>query len=200
MTAYIQEIKTLSRDLDELGIQWALIGALAVSIYGDPRTTKDIDVAVVVADKLELESIVAKLELRGYRNPQSLMHMSPMFQLGVRVMLPRRKPYEIPLDLLSNSSGIEREVVLAASKMEILPSTVLPVASLGHMIAMKILSQDDGERIRDRSDLASLLRNAQSTDLELARSALHLIEQRGFNRGRDLNEILDRFIGLVGDS
>ena len=67
MTAYIQEIKTLSRDLDELGIQWALIGALAVSIYGDPRTTKDIDVAVVVADKLELESIVAKLELRGYQ-------------------------------------------------------------------------------------------------------------------------------------
>ncbi|MEZ5425143.1 MAG: hypothetical protein R2747_02655 [Pyrinomonadaceae bacterium] len=34
---------------DENGIDWALVGGLAMAIYGSERTTKDID---IIADKL----------------------------------------------------------------------------------------------------------------------------------------------------
>jgi len=194
LTAFIEELKSLSRDLDEVGADWALIGALAASIYGDPRTTKDIDVAVVVANKAELETLIVRLCSRGYRDPQSLMHLSPTFQLGMRLTIPSKKSYKIPLDLLSSSSGIEFEVVSSAQRIEILPATTLPVASLGHMIAMKVLSHNDQDRVRDKSDIISLLNKATTVDIDLARGAFVLIEQRGFNRGRDLNAMLEEFL------
>jgi hypothetical protein len=194
LTAFVEELKNLSYDLNEIGARWALIGALAASIYCDPRTTKDIDIAVVTATTAELENLVSKLGSRGYGSPQSLMHMSPTFQLGVRLTIPSKRSYVIPVDLLSKSSGIESEVVSAARQVEILPATTLSVASLGHMIAMKVLSHNERDRIRDKSDLISLLKVATPTDIEMARSAIVLIENRGFNRGRDLNALFDTFL------
>lgn len=194
MAAFIEELKTLGCDLDGVGARWALIGALAASIYGDPRTTKDIDIAVVTADTLELDVLVSKLGSRGYLNPQSLMHVSPTFQLGMRLTVPSKRAYKIPVDLLNSSSGIESEIVSSAQRIEILPATTLPVASLGHMIAMKVLSHDDHGRLRDKSDLISLLKSASAEDIVIAREALVLIKERGFDRGRDLIAMLDTFL------
>jgi hypothetical protein len=45
----------LDTDLRELGARWALVGGLAVSARAEPRTTRDIDVAIVVGSDSEAE-------------------------------------------------------------------------------------------------------------------------------------------------
>lgn len=44
-----EAIKTVAKIADENSVNWALVGGLAMAIYGSDRTTKDID---IIADKL----------------------------------------------------------------------------------------------------------------------------------------------------
>ena len=49
------------------GCGWALVGGLAVSIRAEPRFTRDVDVAVSVADDATAEGLVRDLRAQGYR-------------------------------------------------------------------------------------------------------------------------------------
>ena len=90
------------------------------------------------------------------------------------------------VDLLFASSGIEGEIVASATSMEILPALFLPVAVVGHLVALKLLATDALTRPQDAVDLRALLDVADDGDVELARRAVELIERRGYQRGRDL--------------
>lgn len=89
-------------------------------------------------------------------------------------------------DLLFASCGIEAEIVEAAEVLPITDQLRLPVASVGHLIAMKLLARDDRNRPTDADDLRGLALIAQPEDWQLSHEAVELITQRGFNRGRDL--------------
>jgi hypothetical protein len=69
-----------------------------------------------------------------------------------------------------------------------------PRFTIGHLLALKLLSRDDRTRPQDRVDLAQLLRAAQRPDLDAARHAVVLIQTRGFQRERDLPGDLERLI------
>jgi hypothetical protein len=88
------------------------------------------------------------------------------------------------------SSGIEGEVVAAATRLEVLPQLTAPVATTGHLIALKVLAG----RNQDLTDLESLLPSASVADLDAARSAVKLIQARGFNREQDVVADLDKLI------
>jgi hypothetical protein len=104
---------------------------------------------------------------------------------------------EVVVDLLFASSGIEPEIAEAAEALEIAPALIVPVATIGHLIAIKILARDDATRPQDLADLRALLGSAGPADLSVAREAVTLIEARGFNRGRDLRKALDELIAEV---
>jgi hypothetical protein len=53
-------------DLEAIGARWAVIGGLAVAFRAEPRFTKDVDLAVAVADDQEAEDVVNRLQVRGY--------------------------------------------------------------------------------------------------------------------------------------
>ena len=62
-----QAVEIISRLAEENGINWALVGGLAMNLYGSDRLTKDID---IIADRLlpvEQEQIVGKLKQGGER-------------------------------------------------------------------------------------------------------------------------------------
>ena len=62
-----QAVEIISRLAKENGVDWALVGGLAMNLYGSDRLTKDID---VIADKLlpiEQSKIVGKLKQGGER-------------------------------------------------------------------------------------------------------------------------------------
>jgi hypothetical protein len=68
------------------------------------------------------------------------------------------------------------------------------IASLAALIALKVLARDDVQRPQDRVDLVALLDVASAADLADARRLLHLIEERGYSRGRILGNDLEALL------
>lgn len=68
------------------------------------------------------------------------------------------------------------------------------MARTGHLIALKLLARDDQRRPQDLFDLRALVNVADDHEIELARQAVVLITDRGFNRGRDLQVSLDQLL------
>ncbi len=178
-------------DLDALKVRWALIGGLAISVRSVPRFTKDLDFAVAVTSDSEAEDVVHRLGGRGYR-PVEVLEQEYVERLsGVRL---EHGGSDVIIDLLFASSGIENEVVAGATRLEVLPQLSAPVATTGHLIALKILAG----RNQDLTDLGQLIPAASATDLDTARDAVGLIRARGFNREQDVEADLDKLIADLG--
>lgn len=192
MTDLEEALIRLDTDLQALRARWALVGGWAVSLLAEPRTTRDVDVTVVVASDREAERIARAFLHRGYRYlPESVLEQTAVGRLAtVRFVSPAPTTGETIVDLLFASSGIEPEVVAASSRLEVLPGFFVRVAQLGHMIALKVLAG----RAQDVADLQTLRRYAEDRDLKLARESLELISRRGYDRGKDL---LAEFARLV---
>lgn len=170
-------------DFEVLRLRWALVGGWAVSLRAEPRTTRDLDVTITVASDREAERIAVDLRNRGYRFlPESVIVQTAVDRLATVRFLSPSTPEGCVVDLLFASSGIEPEVVAAASRLEVLPGLAVPVAQTGHLLALKILAG----RPQDLADIESLLRYAEDRDLKLARESLELISRRGYDRGKDL--------------
>lgn len=181
-------------DLATLEQASALVGALAVSTWVDVRFGRDIDFAVAVSDNAAAESLVSALGERGY-----VAVPEETGRVDGRLIFARLVPGDedpeagMVVDLLFASSGIEREIVMAAEEVEIAPGLHARVARPGHLIAMKVLASRR-HRSQDADDIERLLRNISSPELDRAREAIALIEARGFNRGKALNAVLDDFL------
>jgi hypothetical protein len=144
LTSLEASLRRIVGQLRELNREFALVGGLAVSVWADPRLTRDTD--LVVADPSDVTLV----------------------------------------DLLFAASGIETEIAADAARLEVLPEFVVPVATVGHLIAMKLLARDDRHRPADADDLHSLSLVATASDWDDAGRAVELIAERGAARGRDL--------------
>jgi hypothetical protein len=93
------------------------------------------------------------------------------------------------------SSGIEPEVVAEAEPVELLRGLTMHVACVGHLLALKIRSRDDVSRPQD---IATCERSSGSRRLPSCNalaSPWTLITARGYHRGRNLTEELDKLVG-----
>lgn len=183
-------------DLVVMGVRYAVVGGHAVSARTEPRFTRDLDLAVAVADDEEAERIVSDLAARGYRIV-AIIEQEATGRLAT-VRLEHGSSRGLVVDLLFATSGIEPELVAAASPLRLLMKTLVPVASVGHLLALKTLSVDDQRRPQDRIDVAALLRVATPADIRVAEQALALITERGCNRDRDLRAMFARMRGGSG--
>lgn len=187
----------LASHLEALKLRWALIGGLAVSALAEPRTTGDVDVVISVAGDHEAEEAVLNLRARSYQIHSALEHVIGRMST-VRLLAPGTARPKILVDLLFASSGIENEIVALAEPFEVVPDLTVPVARVGHLLALKVLAARP-ERPRDVEDALQLLRVASVEELNLARESLDLIAQRGYDRGKDLHLELDKLVDLAGE-
>ena len=172
---------------------FALVGGLAVSARTEPRFTRDIDLAVAVADDHDAERRVREMVAAGF-SVDSAVEQTATGRLATVRLRPPGRPGSI-VDLLFASSGIEPEIVARAESIEVLSGLTVPVARTGDLMALKLLARDDAERPQDALDLHALVQVAQEEDWGLARSACQEITDRGFNRERDLLRALDNLTG-----
>ena len=82
-------------------------------------------------------------------------------------------------------------MVAAATPTALYRGLTAPVARIGYLIALKVLSRNDDTRPQDTVDLRALIVEATPQDLEMARAGLDLITARGYNRDKDLQAELD---------
>jgi hypothetical protein len=189
----------LDTDLRAAGFHYALVGGFAVTLRAEPRTTRDLDVVLVVSGDREAESVALVLRMRGYRDhPKgAAIERSDGRLATIRLISP---PVEedgtgVQVDLLVACAGIEPEVVAASQRLEVMPQVYIPVARSGHLVAMKILAA----RPQDLEDVRTLLCEIGDADLQLARESLILIERRGFleDSTRSLLAELERLLDQV---
>lgn len=179
-------LRRVALDLGKRDVRWALVGGFAVSARSEPRFTRDVDVAVAVADDAAAESLVHSLLSEGYRVLASVEREETGRLATIRLDCPVSERDEVVVDVLFASSGIEPEVAAGAEDLEIVPGLHLPVAVAGHLIALKLLARDDEIRPQDLADLRALMAAATDSDIAVARQATELITERGYDRGRDL--------------
>ncbi len=180
MTSLRSTLEQVARELNSREAAWAVIGGLAVSARlgsarlgsarlgsarlgsarlgsarSEPQFTHDVDVSVAV--KSEAEALVLALTQRGYKVLATVEQEATKRRVTIRLGAPGETL--VVVDLLFASSGIEREVVVSANLIEILAGMVMPVATVSHLIALKVLSSSP-QRPRDFEDLRALIREA----------------------------------------
>jgi len=165
----------------------ALIGGLGISARHEPRFTRDIDLAVAVSGDAESEEMVRNLISSGYRVLALVEQEDRERMATVRLLPPGEEMEGVVIDLLFASSGIENEIVMEAEPMDVMRGVEVPVATVGHLLALKILSRDDSSRPQDIADIIALLKIIDEEELLRTQKALKLITERGFNRNIDLH-------------
>ena len=160
----------------------ALIGGIAVSSRTEPRFTRDVDFMVATKDDAFAELVIRHLVSRRFAIVVTLENTKHGRLGTVRMRRRARAPL---IDLLFATSGIELEVVAAAETMTVRGQDI-PVARVGHLIALKLLARDDRERPQDLVDLHALSKVADRTEWARAAKAVAMIEKRGFARSKDL--------------
>jgi hypothetical protein len=184
--------------LDDLNFSAALLGGLAVSVWTEPRFTRDVDLAVAVDSDAEAERIIHALQRSGYRVLATVEQTANDRLATARLLPPGESADGMVVDLLFASSGIEPEIVRAAVEIDIGASTVVKVVRAGHLVALKLLAHDADTRPQDGLDLRALRDTLSDEELTSAREACVLIEARGYARGRDLQRLLDELVAGTG--
>lgn len=186
-------LERAATSLTTAGASWALVGGLAVSARTEPRFTRDVDVAVAVADDAQAELLLRSLQDEGHVVSAIVEQDAATRLATARLLPPGEDAAGVVIDLLFASSGIEPELVSEAELIPVMRDLAVPVARVGHLIALKLLA-DDPARPLDRADLLALARVADALEIDRARRAVRMIAERGYARGRDLEAGLDALI------
>jgi hypothetical protein len=176
-------------------VPYCLVGGLAVSFRTIERATRDVDLVLGVKSDKEAESLIRELRGIGFA-PVEVLQRRESGAISTVRLLSAEFP-GIYLDLLFCACGIELEVVQSATKIEILPGLLVPIASISSLIAMKILSCGNKKRRQDLLDLEHLIADANPSELDEAKRLVSLISSRGFGSDRDLLKILSDLVTEV---
>lgn len=190
MNSVVSALTRATKLLSSLGRSHAVVGGLAVSARAEPRFTRDVDIAVAVSDDSDAERLVGAFLGHGYRVLAVVEQDAAGRLATARLVPPAGDETGVVVDLLFGSSGIETEICQDAELIQFVEGVTVPVARLGHLLALKILSRDDQTRPQDLVDLRALLKQADGREIDRAKEALKTISQRSFHRGRNLDESL----------
>jgi len=179
VTELLRTLGLVSETLDEMAVNWALVGGLAVSAHVEPRFTRDIDIVIAVEDAEDAEMLVHEWTNRGFVLDQILDQQATGRLATVRTHSSGGSATGIVVDLLFASSGIEPEIAHQAQVLQLGKGVTAPVARPGHLFALKLLSVDADDRPQDLVDLKALAAAMDALERERAREAVELIEERG---------------------
>lgn len=178
-------LAAIAENLSRLGRSYALIGGLAVSVRGEIRFTRDVDLVVLVQDDADAEKLIFDLRSAGYTPVATVEHTRHHRLATARLA----SPNAVVVDLMFANCGIEPEVIDRSTIIHLPAVGHIPVASSEELVAMKVLSMTDA-RLQDRLDAQQLLKHG-TVDLERVQENLERIAERRYERGQDLRAKLD---------
>lgn len=158
----------ISSVLEERGTSYALIGGLAVAVWGVPRATENIDLLADLAPSHELD---AAFRAEGFRVAWRRADVDDPIPLLLRL-----DPADGPeVDIVCATRGWEREMLGRAITVRLPTGLEAPVMAVEDLIVLKLIAGGPSDLI----DVAELL---QQTSLTAE------IEERAAARG--LGELL----------
>lgn len=150
--------------LENASARYCVVGGLARGYLAEARSTKDVDLAVSTESEDEVDSLIRSLQSSGFV-------VRELFQkMDGRVATVRLTWRHLPtrMDLLFQTSGIERLVVRDAVLLVVLKGVTAPVIRRPHLIAMKLIAARD----QDLIDIGALLDVATPEEVKEVEVAL----------------------------
>jgi len=138
----------LQEKLSKSGIESAAIGALALSVWGKARLTRDVDVKVAVSRE-EADRLLDVL-LPSY-TPVAADPKRTLEQFG---MLFFRDEKGVRIDILLAEVEFDMEAIRRSRKVEVRPGVVVQVCAPEDLIIYKLIST----RLQDHVDAQSVIR------------------------------------------
>ena len=71
-----EAVASIAAELDRVDAQWAVVGGIAVGARAEPRTTRDVDLAIAVDGDREAEALIRQLLRAGYETVSLVEHAS----------------------------------------------------------------------------------------------------------------------------
>ncbi len=147
------------RALNLKKVAYVVVGGIAVSLHGVPKSTADLDLMIALNNQ-NLRKITGILDDLGYR-PRIPMKIEDITienlakwrkdkRMRVLSFWNPRRPYE-EIDILSQNP-IEFEEIKAKSKTVGAGGLKIPIASISHLILLKKISNRD----QDKADISAL--------------------------------------------
>lgn len=171
---------SLEASAELLYVPWCIIGGLAVAARTSSRVLTGVDIAVALPSNPASERLVRRFTAEGWQVAAAVEQAETD-----RLATVRLERGELRVSLVFAMTGIEQTIVTSARVLEPFPSLRAPVAAVGHLIAMKLLSRGD-DRPGDQADLDALRKVASPEDLTVAREAVLAIEAAGAHRDKEL--------------
>lgn len=161
-------LKRIAAALDAAGIPYMIIGGQAVLLYGEPRLTRDIDLALGIGPD-EVERLIAVLPALILApltpNPKEFVQET--------MVLPcQDKKTGIRVDFIFSLTSYEAEAMNRAKLIKMGPIEIR-FASLEDLIIHKVVAG----RPRDWEDVDRVLAKNPQTDIPFIEKQLSLFEQ-----------------------
>lgn len=165
--AAVDLLSALAPVLDRWG-RWYVFGAQAVSAYGVPRLSADVDVTLEIKPE-EADRLVQDMDAAGF----ALRVSDPEFMRRTRVMPFVHLATAMPLDVVFAGSGLEADFLDRAQRVDIGGARV-PMIDAADLIIAKILAG----RPKDLDDARGLWKlHHQALDSARIMSTLQQLEE-----------------------
>jgi hypothetical protein len=188
-SAVLAVLAAIAPVLRRSGDRWYLFGAQAVTVWGRPRLSADVDITVAIAgppDAFVAAALAAGFELR--------ISDWQDFLARTRVLPLLHRATAMPLDVVLAGPGLEEEFLERAAAVNLAGMELL-VITPEDLIATKLLAG----RPKDVEDVRGILEERHDRlDLERVRSLLRLLEA-ALSRG-DLTPDFERLLAAARDS
>ncbi|MBN1888312.1 MAG: hypothetical protein JW850_09990 [Thermoflexales bacterium] len=148
MENLLQSIAALQTRLAEAGFPSAVIGGIAVGVWGDPRVTRDADLKVLA----RRDQAGTLWETLG--PDYTAMVAKPLDSLRRMGFVFVQDCHGTRLDLLLADTPYDEAVIQRGRAMEIQPGITLRVCSAEDLVIYKMISS----RPRDRADVEGIVR------------------------------------------
>lgn len=166
------QLREISHALDEAGIDYALIGGVAVNSHGYVRATHDLDILSAIQDEQRLHALLMAL---GYETLDRRQDISSYVRGPLR------------LDIVHAHRPDALEMLGSASDARY-ADIPIRVISLEGLIGLKVQAfNDDPRRLRDLDDIMQLVR-INRVDLDVAKVRAYF---KLFDRETLLDDILN---------
>jgi len=134
MKKLYKSLNILHQCLTANSIEYAVIGGIAVAVWGEPRLTKDIDVKVLLSrDEAEMLLNAIKTEYEPFWD-------NPLDMLKKNGILFVRDTHGMRIDLHLSDTLFDRGVIERAIEIEIEPGIAVKVCTVEDLIIYKMLS------------------------------------------------------------
>ena len=148
MDNLFQSVVDLQGRLHARGILSAVIGGVAVAVWGEPRVTRDVDIKVL----LGRDAAPRLLEAIGH--DYTPLQADPLAALARSGVLFVQDAHGTRLDLLLSDVSFDAEAIQRARKVTLQPGLVASVCSPEDLIIYKLIST----RQRDQDDVEGIVR------------------------------------------